>query len=51
VRVHDHFPAEMPVVTLNGVPCDYRRERQPYETVVVEVKDVEDATLSVAWER
>lgn len=51
VRVHDYFPAEMPTVTLNGVPCDYRRERQPYGTVVIEINDVEDVTLSVAWKR
>jgi hypothetical protein len=40
----------MPLVTLNGVPCDYRRERHPYETVVVEMKNVEDVTLSLAWD-
>lgn len=50
VRVRDHFPAETPVVTLNGVPCDYRRERQPYETVMVEMSDIEEFTLSVAWD-
>jgi alpha,alpha-trehalase len=50
VRVRDYFPTEMPVVTLNGVPRDYRRERKPYETVVVEVNDVEDVTLNVAWD-
>jgi len=49
VRVRDYFPAEMPTVTLNGVPCDYRREREPYETLVVEMNDVEDVTLNVAW--
>jgi len=51
VRVRDHFSAEVPLVTLNGVPCDHRREREPYETVVVELNDVEDVTLNVAWKR
>lgn len=51
VRVRDYFPAGMLLVTLNGIPCDYRRERQPYGAVVVEMKDVEDVMLSVAWKR
>jgi len=51
VRVRDYFHAETPMVTLNGVPCDYRRERQPYGTVVIEMNDVEDVTLSAAWKR
>jgi alpha,alpha-trehalase len=50
VRVRDYFPIEMPIVTLNGVPCDYRREHQPYETVVVEMSNVEDVTLNVTWQ-
>ncbi len=50
VRVRDYFPDEGVRVTLNGAPCDHRRQSWPYETVIVAVEDAEDIALSVAWE-